>query len=240
VLGEIKVLFDDFSDDNGPATDGVWCSCARLPACSNHRPASRSSPPRWQCRRSDGVDAEIIYGVLCTASKLNDTEASNEVLRIYSDWLKDSCSHYPNRQIGLACLPNGSVEQAVKEVHRVAKMGLKGLELSCSWDMEPMWHPSWEPFWQAVDEVQLPLHFRTFPTTPPRARQEAPNVRRADVYRRLGIPDGAHPHHRRMMGAGVFERYPGQRVVVWRERRRWKSGMGARADEKPDRLPRIR
>jgi hypothetical protein len=49
----------------------------------------------------------------------------------------------------------------VKEVHRVAKMGLKGLELSCSWDMEPMWHPSWEPFWQAVDEVQLPLHFHS-------------------------------------------------------------------------------
>jgi hypothetical protein len=25
-----------------------------------------------------------------------------------------------------------------------------------------MWHPSWEPFWQAVDEVQLPLHFTLF------------------------------------------------------------------------------
>jgi hypothetical protein len=41
----------------------------------------------------------------------------------------------------------------VEEVHRVANMELKDLELSCSWDMEPMWHPSWEPFWQAVDEV---------------------------------------------------------------------------------------
>src|SRR5215813_12523415 len=48
--------------------------------------------------------------------------------------------------------------------------------------MEPMWHPSWEPFWQAVDQVQLPLHFHTFPTTPPRARQEAPQVRRAAMF----------------------------------------------------------
>jgi hypothetical protein len=64
------------------------------------------------------------------------------------------------------------VELAVKEIHRGAKMGLKGLEFSCSWDMEPTWHPSWEPFWQAVDEAQLPFHFHTFPTTPPRARQE--------------------------------------------------------------------
>jgi hypothetical protein len=74
------------------------------------------------------------------------------------------------QQIGLAYLPYGSVDRAVEEVCRVAKMGLKGLELSCSWDMEPMWHPSWEPFWQVLDEVQLPLHFHTFLTTPPRAR----------------------------------------------------------------------
>jgi hypothetical protein len=61
-------------------------------------------------------------------------------------------------------------------------MGLKGLELSCSWDMEPMWHPSWEPFWKAIDEVQLPLHFHTFPTIAPRARQEALQVRRAAMF----------------------------------------------------------
>ena len=122
----------------------------------------------------DGVDAEVIYGILGAASKLNDTEASNEMLRIYNDWLKDFCSHYPDRQIGLACLPYGDIDEAVAEVHRVAKMGLRGLELSCSWDMEPMWHPDWEPLWQAVNEVQLPLHFHTFPTTPPRSRTEAP------------------------------------------------------------------
>jgi hypothetical protein len=28
-----------------------------------------------------------------------------------------------------------------------------------------MWHPSWEPFWQAVDEVQLPPFFHTYPHT---------------------------------------------------------------------------
>src|SRR5215831_11350674 len=34
----------------------------------------------------------------------------------------------------------------------------------------------------AVDQVQLPLHFHTFPTTPPRARQEAPQIRRAAMF----------------------------------------------------------
>jgi uncharacterized protein len=44
----------------------------------------------------------------------------------------------------LACLPVGNVEAAA-EVYRVARLRLKGLELSCSWDMEPIGHPVWEP-----------------------------------------------------------------------------------------------
>src|SRR5262245_59206585 len=52
----------------------------------------------------DGVDAEVIYGILGAASRLNDREAANAMLRIYNDWLVKFCSHYPNRHIGLACL----------------------------------------------------------------------------------------------------------------------------------------
>ena len=108
-------------------------------------------------------------------------------------------SHYPDRQIGLVCLPYGDIDDAVTEIHRVAKMGIMGLELSCSWDMEPMWHPVWEPLWNAVEEVQLPLHFHTFPTTSPRAREGVSGQvsPRRDVHRRVGLPDGADQHHRR-------------------------------------------
>ena len=78
----------------------------------------------------DGVDAEIIFGILGVASRVQDHEAANEMLRIYNDWLKGFCSRYPDRQIGLACLPYGDIDAAVQEVYRVAKLGRKGLELS--------------------------------------------------------------------------------------------------------------
>src|SRR2546422_7190688 len=81
--------------------------------------------------------------------------------RIYNPGLTASASPYPDRHIGLACLPYGDIEAAVAEVHRVAKLGFKGIELSCSWEMEPMWHPQWEPLWQAINEVGIPLHFHT-------------------------------------------------------------------------------
>ncbi|MGB0555596.1 MAG: amidohydrolase family protein, partial [Alphaproteobacteria bacterium] len=145
----------------------------------------RPSDPHLRLKEMerDGVDAEVIFGILGSASKMQDPEAAIEMFRIYNDWLVDFCSHYPDRHIGLACLPYGDVDAAVAEIYRVAKKGLRGLELSCSWDMDPMWHPSWDPLWKAVDEVQLPLHFHTFPTTDPKAREQASGqVRRAALF----------------------------------------------------------
>ena len=162
----------------------------------------------------DGVDAEIIFGILGVASRVQDHEAANEMLRIYNDWLKDFCSHYPDRQIGLACLPYGDIGAAVKEIHRVAKLGLKGLELSCSWDMEPMWHPVWEPLWKAVSDVQLPLHFHTFPSTPRSVREQAPqSSRRAAQFTGVaGFQMNLINIIAAIIGAGVLERYPNLRV----------------------------
>ena len=163
----------------------------------------------------DGVDAEVIYGILMAASRLNDREASNEMLRIYNDWLKDFCSHYPGRSLGLACLPYGDIDAAVQEIYRVAKAGgLAGIELSCSWDMDPMWHPMWEPLWKAVSDVDLPLHFHTFPTTDPKVRERATGLaRRAALFTGVSaFQMGLINIIAAMMGANVFERYPNLRV----------------------------
>ena len=85
---------------------------------------ARDPDLRLKDMMDDGVDAEIIFGVLGSTSKLDDKEASNELLRIYNDWLKAVWSKHPERQLPLACLPYGDIDEAVKEIHRVAKMGL--------------------------------------------------------------------------------------------------------------------
>ena len=59
----------------------------------------------------DGVDAEVIYGILGAATRLADHEAANEMFRIYNDWLADFCRHYPDRHLGLGCLPYGDIAE---------------------------------------------------------------------------------------------------------------------------------
>src|SRR5205823_9847224 len=92
--------------------------------------------------------------------------------------------------------------------------GHQGLELSCSWDMDPMWHPVWEPLWKAVEDVQLPLHFHTFPTTSPRAREGVSGqTRRAAMFTGVSaFQMGLINIIAALIGAGVLERHPRLKV----------------------------
>jgi predicted TIM-barrel fold metal-dependent hydrolase len=163
----------------------------------------------------DGVDAEVIYGILAAAAKLKDVEASNEMLRIYNTWMAAFCRNYPNRHIGLANLPYGDIDAAVAEVHRVAKLGFKGIELSCSWDMEPMWHHQWEPLWAAINEVGIPLHFHTFPSVSPALREKYTGLtQRALMYSGLCLFQMTLANIlTALMGRAVFERYPNLKIA---------------------------
>jgi predicted TIM-barrel fold metal-dependent hydrolase len=162
----------------------------------------------------DGVDAEVMFGILGAATRLADHEAAPEMFRIYNDWLVDFCGHHPDRQVGLACLPYGDIDAAVAEAYRVAKRGLRGLELSCSWDMEPMWHPMWEPLWRAVNDVNLPLHFHTFPSLPQSVRDRQTGLtRRAAFFTSVaGFQMNLVNILAAVIGAGVLERYPNIRI----------------------------
>ena len=162
----------------------------------------------------DGVDAEVIFGILGAATRLNDPVAANEMFRIYNDWLVDFCKHDPARFIGLACLPYGDIDAAVTEIRRVAKLGLRGVELSCSWDMEPMWHPVWEPLWKTIHEVNLPLHFHTFPAIPPSQldRATGPSRRAAFFTVVSGFQMNLVNILAAVIGAAVLERYPNVRI----------------------------
>jgi uncharacterized protein len=163
----------------------------------------------------DGVDAEVIYGILAACGKMEDREAANEMLRIYNNFMHNFCSYYPDREIGLACLPYSDIEAAAAEVHRVAKLGMKGVEVSCSWHMTPMWHPMWDPLWQAVNDTQLPLHFHTFPAVDPKLRaQQTGPTQRAMTYAGLCLFQMTLGQIlTSLMGAAVFERFPNIRVV---------------------------
>jgi predicted TIM-barrel fold metal-dependent hydrolase len=117
---------------------------------------------RLQDQDRDGVQAEVLYGILGSSSRMSDPEAAAEMIRIYNDWLADFCETHPERFAGLACIPSAPIEAAVSEVKRVVKRGaVRGLDVANTLDMPPLYDPSWNPLWDAIDDSGLPLHFHT-------------------------------------------------------------------------------
>ncbi len=110
----------------------------------------------------DGVQAEVLYGILGATNRLNDNEAAGTMLRIYNDWLADFCKTHPERYAGLANIPNHDIGEAVAEIERVAKRGnVRGLEIARRFDMTALWDPWWNPVWDAIAASGLPVHFHT-------------------------------------------------------------------------------
>jgi len=110
----------------------------------------------------DGVQGEVLYGILGATGRMNDPDATVEAMRIYNEWLADFCSTHPERFAGLASIPNNPIDAAIAEVERVAKRGtVRGLDIANSPDLKPLWDPYWNPLWEVIDTCGLPLHFHT-------------------------------------------------------------------------------
>jgi uncharacterized protein len=127
----------------------------------------------------DGVQAEVLYGILGATARLKDDEAAAEVLRIYNEWLAEFCKAAPGRLIGLANIPNHDIDVAVAEAKRAAERGARGLDVANRSDMTPLWDPFWEPLWRIAHETQLPVHFHTVGGPRPNYETLAAKVARA-------------------------------------------------------------
>jgi predicted TIM-barrel fold metal-dependent hydrolase len=171
---------------------------------------------RLKDQERDGVQAEVLYGILGATRRLNDAEAAVELVRIYNEWLAGFCDTHPDRYAGLACIPNSPIEAAVQEMRRVIKRGaVRGLEIANSHDIMPLWDPQWNPVWEVANEAALPVHFHTigerradFEKLPPElARVEhAVHISGFQIYIATTLMS--------VIFAGVLERYRNVKIVI--------------------------
>ena len=171
---------------------------------------------RLKDQERDGVQAEVLYGILGASMRLHDDEAATEMLRIYNHWLGDFCRTHPDRYAGLASIPSHDIGAAVAEIQRVAKDGvLRGLDIANRPDIPPFWDPCWNPLWEIAEEAKLPVHLHTIGGTLPDLRKLEHKVGRAafattissfQMY--MSIPLMA------IIFAGVLEHHPALRMVI--------------------------
>ena len=132
----------------------------------------RTSDPELRIRDQelDGVDGEVIYGILGACQRAEDDEIAAAMVKIYNDFAADFCRARPERFAMIGILPQDSPTATAAEVHRCETLGLRGVELPVTETMMPLWHPDWEPLWGAVAETGLPLHMHCLLYTSPSPR----------------------------------------------------------------------
>jgi len=164
----------------------------------------------------DGIQAEVLYGILGAAQRLGDPAAEVEVTRIYNEWLADFCKAHPGRFAGLASIPSHDVDAAVTETRRAAKRGgVRGIEVALARDMTPLYDPVWTPLWEAADESGFPVHFHTIGGGRPDIENMAPLQRRqAWAVYITGFQLGMAQTLMEIIYGGVLEAFPKLNVVI--------------------------
>ena len=192
---------------------------------------------RVKDQQIDGIDAEVMYGILGISRLLTDRELLGVVYEIYNTWAADFCRTTPARFAALACLPSDDPQRAAAELRRAAKLGLKGADFAVSTAVKPVWHRDWEPLWAAAEECHMPISFHTTgyamrrPDTEQMAKEYETEVRAAGLtlFQLAGAEFLAG-----IIFSGALDRHPGMQFVLGECGASWIPYVLARMDEEYD------
>jgi predicted TIM-barrel fold metal-dependent hydrolase len=141
--------------------------------------------------------------------------------RAYNRWLAEFCAAAPDRLLGLALIGSmADVAGAVAEIRRAKADGLTGVMLPLIYyntPEEPFWNDRcYDPIWAACQELEMPIHTHTGAGCPWYGDQpEAP------ILYALECTTWPHRPLTFLIAGGVFERFPGLRLVLTEQGSGW-------------------
>ena len=185
----------------------------------------------------DGVDAEVMYGILGIGQRLRDPELIQLVYEIYNTWAGDFCKSDPQRFVGLACLPNHDPAAAARELRRAAGLGLKGADFAVGTAVYPIWHGAWDPLWDAAQECRIPISFHTvgYPVREPADEAMAKEYNlRYRATRTTMFQIAAAEFLASIVFSGALDRFPGFKFVLGEAGVGWLPYVLDRMDEEYD------
>ena len=127
-------------------------------------PGVKDPVARLKEQDQDGIVGEVMYpSINMLTFMVDDVEVVDAVFQRHNNWIRDYCSHAPERLIGVGCLSLRDIDMAIAELKRCAQMGIKGVAIPCTAPVDkPYSDPFYEPFWTAAEDIGLPLTMHIF------------------------------------------------------------------------------
>jgi predicted TIM-barrel fold metal-dependent hydrolase len=172
---------------------------------ANARPGGWDPAARIKDQEIDGMAAEVLYATSALVFfSVEDLALQRALFRAYNDWLAEFCSYNPQRLVGLALISLEDIDEAVQELGRCAKRGLKGALISVSPDAEKQYdNPVYDPFWAAAQDCKIPLsmHLAT-------GKRNIVTTSRSPYAMYINIPEHMQQTLITLIFSGVLERFP--------------------------------
>jgi predicted TIM-barrel fold metal-dependent hydrolase len=143
--GGSRMSLEDFGDMAPGATDpGYWEPHARLAAMDR-----------------DGVHAEVLYSELSAFRQFHLAgDHWKQVARAFNDALSDFAAVDPDRLVVSYQLPIIDIDHAVDEVHRLAALGARSVQLPNypnELGFPDYFHEFYDPLWAALSETSITI-----------------------------------------------------------------------------------
>ena len=71
---------------------------------------------RLRDQDKDGIEGEVMYGLLRIGQQLTDSNLITEIFKLYNNWVADFCKQAPGRFAALACIPSHDPDVAAEEL----------------------------------------------------------------------------------------------------------------------------
>ena len=164
----------------------------------------------------DGIDAEFLYPSQRTMFHFmgnRDREFHRAGVQAYNNWLTEEfCANDPERLFGLAQMPNLGVDEAIAEMERCRQKGMRGVILSTWPSGEDDLGVEDDRFFAAAIDLGMPvsIHVNIQRKRNVRGPIEGPAaIANMALCGMLLFP----PVMSELIMGGLFDRYPGLRIV---------------------------
>jgi 5-carboxyvanillate decarboxylase len=158
-----------------------------------------------------GIDRQII-SITAPGPQVLAAADAVAIATLANDRLAEACRRHPDRFSGLTAVAPQDPEAAAKEIERGHReLGMKGVIINSHTKGEYLDNPKFWPIFEAAEALGTPIYLH--PTTPPKT-MIGPLLEAGLDGAIYGFAVETGMHLLRIITAGVFDRFPGLKIVV--------------------------
>ena len=200
---------------------------------------------RLKTMDEEGIDVAVVFPTLelLWEAEVKDVQLASAYCRAYNNWVKDWCSADPKRLTPVAHIPLLSIDEGIKEVKRIAKLGFTGaLVYAAPPNKIPYWDRRYDPFWAVLQEQDMSIGFHVALNENYLGHQwmtkEQTSLTDEHFLYMMSVPFVADEQaaFASLFQGAVFDRFPKLRIVLLETGGGWIAHLLERMDSKYRRI----